>query len=319
MILEARDTHIPLVHSPSFYPETHHGKVQKYTTIAEMMRYLPEIVEKDFHSLRLDKPRDKWTKWEKSHHKIAIVVNEMRKFAPSQRLSGDMESSVSKKAWFNYLPESRHYKSFIVGDLQSSADMFVGIRNQDDMRIIKRSTLKLLGTELGWFAIGIDNIRRSKLESWGYNADYPNSIPPMLIEKLNRKYPRVSEIPDNKGYVVYGNGEFKVIQFDTPSWHHKSDRDDFYADTGISWQISEKVTETEKVSKTISNKVTKDDEMKLIHQMKQEGKAFDEIIKHFIEKEKFAGNLETRWNKENNKKLSYRYNYWLKKSRTNSQ
>ena len=309
MVLKARKEHRILVNSPSIFPNTHKGKVEKYATVAEAMRYLPELSQRDFAMLKSNKPRDEWTKFEKSWHKICVVANEVRALAPSQRLSGDPESSVSKKAWFNFLPESRHNKSWVFFDLQSSADMFVCIRNQVDIRIIKRSTPMLLGEDLGWFLGLIAKKREIMVEKLGGHS-------PQVKSFVDRKYPDVTEIPDNKGYVLFGNGEFKLVKFDTPSWHHKSDRDDFFADTGIDWKTNTETVEKEETSSggtTRQTKAQKDDEYRLIDGMRLEGKSFDIIIDHFKKIDKEKGIEDSKWKKENKKNLSNKFNMWKKK------
>lgn len=313
MVLKARAEHRILVNSPSIYPNTHAGKVQRYNTVAEAMRYLPELSQKDFAMLKLDKPREEWTNYEKSWHKLCIIANEVRALAPSQRLSGDPESSVSKKAWFNFLPESRHNKSWVFFDLQSSADMFVGVRNQVDLRIIKRSTAMLLGDDLGWFLTLIQKKREGMIEKLG-------GYSPEVIAFVNKKIPNITEIPDNKGYILHGNGEFKLVRFNTPSWHHKSDKDDFFADTGIEWTVNtetvEKSTNDGRIAKTGQTKQEKDDEMRLIEAMKNDGKKFPEIIEHFKKIDQSKGITDSKWNNQDRRILSNRYNVWKKKQQS---
>ena len=100
-----------------------------------------------------------------------------------------------QEAWFNFLPESRHNKSWVLFDLQSSSDMFIGIRNQVDIRIIKRSTSMLLGDDLGWFLTMIEKKRENLIEKLGVYS-------PEVKAFVDKKYPRITEIPDNKGYVL---------------------------------------------------------------------------------------------------------------------
>ena len=139
---------------------------------------------------------------------------------------------------------------------------------------------------------------------------------PQVKSFVDRKYPDVTEIPDNKGYVLFGNGEFKLVKFDTPSWHHKSDRDDFFADTGIDWKTNTETVEKEETSSggtTRQTKAQKDDEYRLIDGMRLEGKSFDIIIDHFKKIDKEKGIEDSKWKKENKKNLSNKFNMWKKK------
>ncbi|MDE1868046.1 MAG: hypothetical protein KGI08_10110, partial [Thaumarchaeota archaeon] len=311
LMLECRQDDRDLVNSPSFFTNDHIGKLEKYTLVAEILKYLPELSQRDFAPLRLDKPRSEYTPKEKSWHKISVIANEVRALAPSNRLSAEPESSVSKRAWFGFLPERRHSKCWVKADMQSSEDFFVGSRNQNDLWVVKRITVALLGEAFQWLQDAIMDKRQRIF-------DYYKSDKGPALEAANKSWPMLSEIPDNKGYVIFGNREFKLIEIEPPSWHHKSDvGDDFFADTQIEFIKDKQRVELEKTAKSEDSKKSKvneqdkDEEMMLIHQMKTDGKKFPEIIKYFQDKAKDNNDMDSKWFKENKKKLSNRYNYWL--------
>lgn len=117
-VLFGREDHRIITNTSSSFPETHQGKKEKYSTIAEFLNYIPELVQRDFQHLDLNKPRDKWTLKERSWWKIALFLGEVREIAPSAKLSGDQESGISKRALFNFMPKSRHNQTWVYMDLQ---------------------------------------------------------------------------------------------------------------------------------------------------------------------------------------------------------
>ena len=82
----AKKEHRIIVNSPAIYPADHHGKMEKYHTVAEVLRYVQEELCEDPLFRRSTTRKDNW---EKSQHKICIVLNEARACAPSAKFSGD--------------------------------------------------------------------------------------------------------------------------------------------------------------------------------------------------------------------------------------
>ena len=103
-------------------------------------------------------------------------------------------------------------------------------------------------------------------------------------------------------------------------WHHKSDRDDFFSDTGISWTVdTERVNEIKvKTSQETIKKSSKqltDDDLRLINAMREEGKGFPEIIEYMRKKDKEHGIEVDRFNATDPKKnLSNKLNRWNTKN-----
>lgn len=317
--LQCREEGRLLINSPQFYTTDHTGKLEKYTVVAESLRYLPELSQKDCAPLRLDKPSTKWTVKEKSHHKISIVANEVRSLAPSNRLSSEPESSISKRSWFGFLPERRHSKCWVKADMQSADDFFIGARNQGDIWFVKRITTGLLGQGFEWLEKEILEYRFGIFNFYKSNQGE-------ALRRANEKWPLLSEIPDNKGYVVFGNREIKLVELDPVSWHPKSDMgDDFFADTGIEF-IKDKARELdEKVASTATTAEKKkktskysEEELLLIKAMRSEvpPKSFDQIIKFFQDKAKAAGDVDSYWFKQTKKNLSNRFNAKTKSTET---
>src|SRR3990167_5576709 len=122
-----KEEHRILVFSPAFV----HSKKDKYDTVAQGLRYIQEelCIDPLFDNIKREKDK-KYSKWELSNNKIAIILNEARSTFPAHKLSGDTEAGESKRAGYNFLPERRHAKSWVFIDVQSPIDIFDGIRNQ---------------------------------------------------------------------------------------------------------------------------------------------------------------------------------------------
>lgn len=321
--LEARDEHRLVVNSPFIFPDTSSGRIEKFSTVAKIIDYIPELILKDFEMLKLDKPRDEWSWKEKSWHKIALFLGEVRELAPNAKLSPEKESSISKRALYGFMPKSRHQHCFVHMDLQSASDMFTGVRTQNDITILKRSTEGLLGDEYGWFYKKIETIREKIMESRGFTLQ---TAPFDILEQLNIKYPSVDEIPDNKGYIIYPNNEFRLVTFDMPLWHHKSDRDGLHSDTGLEWEIGkEKQLENEKDNlksqgkddKKFSKKLT-DEDYAYADLLYKQGKNTIDIIKIMRDKDKNNGIMVDRFESANEiKNFNNKYNSWKKKQGLN--
>lgn len=318
IVKQAKKEHRILVHSPQIYPNTPQGKREKYGTTSEILRNLQALSQTElFSKYHSDMPRNQWSVWQKSQHKIGIITNEVRAMAPSGKLSGDKESGVSKRSFYNYLPEARHNKSWIVFDLQSVSDMHEGSKKQVDIRIVKRSTPMLLGEDLGWLKTSVDRRIKFLAEQEGF-LDIER-LPEFFKETLLNRYhlARVEEIPDNFAYVVYENGEYKLISLSTPPWHHKSDKDNFQEDTGIQWTFKDqkiiKETATVEYSVKTNKKSEKNAVMQQVDHYVKVGMKFPVILEKMQELEKSNTNPYTGMDKLSGNTLGNKYRRWLKK------
>lgn len=319
MVNLARNEHRILVNTQQCYPTDRTGKKEKYTVLAEIFKYFPTLSQTDFAKLTLEKPREEWSNWEKSWHKIGLLANEVREFAPSAKLSGDDEAKVSKKAFFNFVPKIRHHKAWFYGDLQAPADLETGVRIQDDYQIIKRNTERRLGDDLADFYNDVENTYRKMLLQYS-GEEFIDNVGYDIMEFVKGFNPRIPDIPDNKGYVLYGNGLYKLITFDMQSWHHKSDRDSFAEQTGIHYtlkderkMIDDKGENIVSTKKTKKSKMDRDDMWTIIEKLKDVDKMdWQEIINYFIQKDKDNGIEDSKWKQENPKNLSNKYGYYKK-------
>lgn len=236
IVLEAREQHRIVVMNPAIFE----GQVDKFETLTEIIRMIPNLMNKSGHfkpltEKQVGKPRSEWTKWERSYHKVAIVINELRSVAPSNRLSGESKASATKKAIYDFIPEARHNKAWFVGDYQNPDDLFAGVRYQANIVIIKRASKLILGNDWEWLYKKID-FNREGMIKYRFHGEGAND--PLIKRCLDYARPRVDDLPDNKGYVTFVNGEIKLETFEMPGFHHKTSMDDFKADTGIDWTVT---------------------------------------------------------------------------------
>ena len=308
-----------MTNTASSFPETHQGKVEKYSTIAEFINYIPELVQGDFQRLKLDKPISEWHARERNYWKIALFLGEVREIAPAQTLSGDQESGVSKRALYNFMPKSRHNQCWVFMDLQSASDMFRGVKQQNDIFMMKRSTDSILGDEFKWFYQTIENRRKRIIEAKGFTIQ---TAPRDIIEDINSYLPNVDEIPDNKAYVIYPNNEYRLITIEMQRWHHKTESDNLQSDTGLSWSMSsnkqdeidsEKKHKVKGLTKITSKKLTHEDYL-YIADLKKNGKMDKDIIEIMRKKDRESGLDIDRFKAADPiKNLNNKYNDWKKR------
>ena len=328
IVQQAREERRIVVMNPAIFEFA----MDKFDTLSEIIRMIPYLMNKSGHFTPLTeddvgKPRKYWNKKQLSWHKVAIVINELRSVAPSSRLSGERESSKSKKAIFDFIPEARHMKTWFLGDYQNPDDLYAGVRYQANVVVIKRASRNILGNDWAWLFDKIERDRmgfvrrkfRKEIERpeqlWYYEKN------PKIKKFLDDRRPRISELPDNIGYLTFVNGEIARWRFDMPSFHHKTSLEDFQLDTGIKWKVNTKKTKentnttTDSIQENKKKKAIKEEILKKIHYMHStEGKSFKQIKDELVIMQNdgvipnmgyedrdpiYFNNLWNRWKKKN--------------------
>jgi len=301
IVLQAREERRIVVMNPSFFEIP----LEKFETLAEMIKMLKYLMNTSGHFMPLSerdvgKARKYWTKKQKSWHKLAIIINEVRSVAPSSKLSGEKEAGKSKRAIYDFIPEARHMKAWFVADYQSPEDLFSGIRYQANNIVIKRASMNILGADWGWLFEKIKNDRLGLFRSQGGHAEkyehmhYTLSRDTGMKKFLDDRRPLVDELPSNKGYVTFPNNEVKLVKFDLPSFHHKTSLEDFKQLTGIRWAVNLEKNQEEKLeegeSKTESKQIAKKFKEEIIEKIRymkeEEKKSFKTIRDELIQMEK---------------------------------
>jgi len=301
IILDARKEHRILVMNPTLFE----GEMDKFYTLAEIFRMIPNLMTRSGHfkpltTNEVGKPRKYWSRKQKSWHKVAIVINEVRSVAPSSNLHGDKDAGISKKAVFGYVPEARHFKTWFLADYQDDSDLYSGIKKQGNLTIIKRGSRNILGENFSWLFAKVEYdriglVRKLKrkfrdIEKIEHLRVMENRIP-QLKKYLDQRRPYVDELPDNRAYVTWANQEIKLITVNLPSWHHRQSTEDFLQDTGITWTVNkdkkpvEKSALTKREQKEASkqSKAIKEDVMLRMLQMRDvEKKSWVEIQEELV-------------------------------------
>jgi len=308
----AKREHRIVIHTPAIYPTDHHGKVEKYCTVAEMFRYIQDDFCDDPLMNYIENAK---TKWDKANNAISIFLNEIRAVAPSTKLSGDKESGVSKRETYNFMPEKRHAKSRVIADCQSPSDLFDGVRMQfSELKAFKRTTFALIGEENQKFFTQIENYCIKIYESWGFN---PNNVPVQAKQRLVEQYNicRMGEIPDDKILFRLENGEWSLKTVEQAKFHHKIDKiDNFKQLTGIRW-TARNIEKDVPTIKEKASKTEKNDEYQIIEKMRIEKQGFPAIIKHFLDIDIEKGIEDSKWKVQTPKNLSNKYNNWLNRKK----
>ena len=328
ILLDARDEHRVVVMNPAIFE----GSKDKFDTITEVFRMIPYLMKNSGHFKPLTekdvgKPRKDWNRWQKSHHKVAIVINELRSIVPSSRMHGEKYASSSKKAIFDFVPEARHFSIWVLGDFQDPEDLYGGVKKQANNVHVKRGSRNIHGEDNKWL---FDKVERDRLNLARkvYKRRYLEKIE--HLKALERKYPKlqkyldyrrpyVDNLPDNKVYVTWPNQELRLETVDLPSFHHKTSLEDFMLDSGITWTVNDKKkpTETKSLSKSEqkqvskNNKKIKDEIFKKIQHMKEtEKKSWPQIKDELVSQENVGLIPQMNYENQTPKNLSNMYGKW---------
>jgi len=316
IVLQAREQHRVVVMNPVIFE----GSNDKFDTITEIFRMLAYLMNKSGHFKPLNNPKNKW---EKSWHKVAIVINELRSVAPSSRLSGESKAGSSKKAIFDMIPEMRHMKTWFLGDYQNPDDLYSGVRYQANIVVIKNASRNILGSDWAWLFEKIEYNRQGMIEHrfGGSDERYPH-----VKEHLDKVRPKIDELPRNKGYITFPNNEIVLETFDMPSFHHKTSLEDFQADTGISWIVnhekkskdSSSLSQSERKESSRKKKTEKEEIFKKIDYLRQtQAKSWIQIKDELVLLENEGMIPMMNYSDKKPSYFSNEYGKWKKKQATN--
>ncbi|MBL7002270.1 MAG: hypothetical protein ISR80_05915 [Nitrosopumilus sp.] len=332
IILDARKESRIVVMNPAIFE----GQVDKFETLTAIIKMIQFLMNKSGHFTPLKesdvgKERKYWTKKQKSHHKIAIVINELRSVAPSSKLSGEAKAGLSKKAIFDFIPEARHFKTWFLGDYQNPQDLYDGVRHQANLVIIKRASRNILGDDWRWLFDKVEKDRLGFAKRFGGFAKQIENIgqlkfyeskSPRLKKYLDDRRPAPDNLPDNVGYVTYVNNEFRRETIGMPKFHHKQSTEDFINDTGIHWKTvenkkpteSKTLTKTEQKKSIQAKKQIKEDILKKIEVWRvKEQKGWDIIKEELVEQEAQGVIQDMGFSNKTTAYLSNWYGTWKKK------
>ena len=313
LLNESRAEHRIVVVNPRSFLSAN----DKFNTLEQIVRLIPDY--NDLHCIPLSvadvgKPRYLWTKWQKSFPKVLYAINELRSVSPSSALSGEKDSGKTKKAIYDYIPEARHFNSWFIGDYQNPNDLYPSVRYQADIVIIKRASRELLGDDWTKLFDKIHKVREKEFAKWGFDE---GNAPLKIRKRVDRLYPKIEELPDNKGYATNPATDFKLLTINTPTFHHKGEQDNFWAITGIKKTINrKKVVQTSSADDTSKESATeKKSKIKntIFERMlidKEEGMPIIKILEKYQLEESKEAIANIGLGKLTNKTFSNNFNRW---------
>jgi|CXWL01.1.fsa_nt_gi hypothetical protein len=253
---EARDHHRWLILNPLTFETPN----DKFNTIGHIMTRLKSWVDMfwqpqtpasvaKMRGVTESVPKKDWTLKEKNYDKICIIFSELRTIAPTNRYSPEIESNKSKRALVDLLPEMRHMRCWMLGDLQSPDDLNDSVRPMANYVVIKNSTAELLGKEWLTFLNTIETLRKERLLALSHGKfDDFKKVPYQYRNIIDFQLPRVQQLPKDKGYIVYPNGEFELETFKSGHYHHKQEQETIQSVTGITWKLNqEKILDSQTI------------------------------------------------------------------------
>lgn len=264
-MLQARKEHRWIVMNPLMFL----NETDKFSTISYIIgrvkfwadQYFQPMTPESVAKLRgvgQPVPKTEWTKIEKSWDKIHMILTEVRTIAPSNKYSPEVKSSMSKRVLVDSAPELRHVRVSLTADLQNIDDLNSSIKPMSNYVVIKRSSRSLLGDEYGWFLDMVEKKRNEKLSyySHGKYDDFkktPYAVREHYKAMIDVYLPRVSELPTNKGYVLWTNGEFRLETFSMARFHHKTEGETLQTVTNITWTVNEEKVGSNSINSSVSN------------------------------------------------------------------
>lgn len=290
-------------------PQIFEGDKDKFLVVGEIFKLIPDIADEYFQKLTpeqvgkmrgvghpipeegtdTDRP---WTPREKGWNKFVVIANELGTIAPNNKYSRQVESKNAKRPIVDMIPELRHMGSgvWFLGDLQNPDDLNSSVRPQANNVIVKRATKELLGTEFEPFFRKVEEVRYREFLKFGFEVkavEDERFVPIEVKNYVNSKHPRIEELPSNKGYVVFRNGEYFLETFKMPSFHHRKEGESFRQLTGITWSINKKKLEetqgegTKKDAKGGGRKEKQENEFKVLKvavQLKKSGMDYNDVL-----------------------------------------
>lgn len=308
-VLDCRERHrICIGLSTAFYPDTSEGKTAKYHVFGEEVYSIKPIADQHFIPKRnQETPKDK------AWHKIGLFVPELWKPVPDNQMSPEPEASFSKRAFLAFMPTSRHAKTWVRVNSQSIGDVLKKSNKQQDLIIIKRSSDRNLGEELGWFKTKIQKeIEKALVKSGFWSVENGKIQKTPMIQPIknflldHEKLSEIAALPDDRGYVINGNGEHILEKWDLPPNHHKADAENFTGDTGISFKFDDRffyenpIKKSFGSGKTKSEKETRKKVLEYVHELHTKNgmqftQIYDKLIQEFgsdSDEKKFLQNIQ---------------------------
>ncbi|MCH7561994.1 MAG: hypothetical protein IIC67_11655 [Thaumarchaeota archaeon] len=252
-LIQCRKERRILCVNPLMWDEDH--EAYHFKTLEIILRQIRHIAYEHFQPLSeklLGKHWNKWTVQEKSWHRTAIIMREASEILVSGTkgdYSGD--SLLTKKASMSFAKSSRHFSINIILDLQRYEDLFLPVREQHSILILKHTPEKLLGEKLSQYEEKIDSKRLEILEKTRYSSKG--------FKKANRLWPNIKRLKHNYAYIVKSENIPRLQKIPMPSFHHKEPTDNWCKIMNVSYTTNKELIKTE-IETKIDNNMLKPNE-----------------------------------------------------------
>jgi hypothetical protein len=258
-LLSCREERRILTLVPKLFPDD----FMRYKTLAVIVTKLPDVTDehfKPFTEEELGKPKAKWTRYEKRHHQLCMLMRELAELAP-QNMKTNEFASLTKRSVLSIIYTSRHSRISLLCDVQKVESVFKEIRTMCNSIIIKRSTEGLLGDELKFLKKRIEEQQSKLFERFGSNDEVTNEV--------YTKYPPLEQLNKNYCYVLYSDNWFEKWHIPSTNHHKKQEDDDFYKLTGFSYKINQELLDSHKHAKTAKKEQTNEEDRELYEFIKK--------------------------------------------------
>jgi len=233
-----------LTYIPALFPNS----FSKNRTLGIIIEGLPDIMDVHFKALtekELGKPKSEWTKYEKKHQQMCMLLREVGELAEDGMYS-DTNAKFIKRQIQKIVRVSRHHHISILFDLQRLEDFSKKIRSQVSSIILKRTPNKLLGEELQYAKDWIDSQQTKMFERFGYSDEAKDHI--------YSKYPSFNQLNKNQCYVLYSDDWVELWAMPNTKHHHKQEDDDITKQIGFSFKINQDVVNAQNDEKNAGSK-----------------------------------------------------------------
>jgi len=242
-----------LCYVPALFPDD----FARYKTIGVIITALPEVMANNFKPFSEDElgiPKSSFTKYQKNHHRMCLLLRELGSIAPNN-MKGNEFAHFTKRGVLSIIRESRHIGVTILADCQRIEDVFTSIRAQSSTIILKNTSNSLLGDELLFVKKWIEKMHEKTFSKFGYNDQ--------VKEYVHTKYPPLNQLDKNYCYVVFSDDFISLTEIPNTNHHKKQEDDNLEKLIGFSYTVDEELLESLQNKKTEKSEGVSEDEKKL--------------------------------------------------------
>ena len=227
----------------SYVPALMVNSFIKNRTLGVIIEGLPAIMDRHFvaHTeIGMGKPKREWTKFEKNHHQVCLLLREVGELAEDGMYS-DPNSKYVKRPIQKIIRVSRHHHLSILFDVQRLEDFSKKMRTQVNTILIKRMPSKMLGDELKFVKDWVEKQQEFMFAKHGRSEE--------ATDHVYSNYPPLNKLNKNMCYAVYSDDWIAKTEIPSGKHHHKQENDSLNKILGFEYSINESMIESNKDGK----------------------------------------------------------------------